>query len=222
MERTWTPFWVGVWTDGRAGDLRCWTSECHVFFFGFFFTFLLGLVFHLSSTNQVYIKSRVYFLQETSGKTGRPVKNQVNNLDLLLVFHLKDATPSEIPVKFIWLNPFFSELAASDQHNYIQWLFPTDEESEACRKLMSHVKLAQLDQLLVGKTQRFKTPRVFVEETSTTWTTGQPFRFRQEYHPEAPILTPEVQEEMLVDPIVAWKQHVVITKRTELLCMARF
>lgn len=39
-----------------------------------------------------------------------------------------------------------------NQHNYIQWLFPTDEESE--------------------------------------------------YHPEAPVLTPEVQEEMLVDPQV--------------------
>ncbi|CAL1147664.1 unnamed protein product [Cladocopium goreaui] len=39
-----------------------------------------------------------------------------------------------------------------NQHNYIQWLFPTDEESE--------------------------------------------------YHPEAPVLTPEVQEEMLIDPMV--------------------
>ncbi|CAJ1407179.1 unnamed protein product [Effrenium voratum] len=39
-----------------------------------------------------------------------------------------------------------------NQHNYIQWLFPTDEESE--------------------------------------------------YHPEAPVLTPEVQEEMLIDPNV--------------------
>lgn len=39
-----------------------------------------------------------------------------------------------------------------NQHNYIQWLFPTDEESE--------------------------------------------------YHPEAPVLTPEIQEEMLIDPYV--------------------
>ena len=26
----------------------------------------------------------------------------------------------------------------------------------------------------------------------------------QEYHPEAPVLTPEIQEEMLIDPHATW------------------
>ena len=28
--------------------------------------------------------------------------------------------------------------------------------------------------------------------------------FAQEYHPEAPVLTPEIQEEMLIDPYATW------------------